>query len=831
MITMTDQDMENLSELSGRQLHEFCLYWNSGPVSDGSENIRKGSMINSDRDYRKGYYRRHRLSDGWHLYDHKLGDLVILCDEDEKIRLKGNREEIIGLLRNMVYTGRALRNIPDREYGLVLSGGGAKGAFEIGVWRWLEKTGLIHRIRGISGTSVGALNSALFSCSTLEEAEEIWRSIRQEDLTHINPEAIKKAAEALLKMIVRTAMRPVSLNLPMVIKDLLPLAGETFFSQARLSEIADQVLSRQLPENMVVYSCVARQSLQVQTEPAPELAIGSFHNADYYCLNNRDKDDIKKLVLASAALPFVYDSVKINHFEYRDGGCRDNTPYMPLVKAGFKKLIVVHLAERKRTDPTVEMVENTILFHVYPSVRAKQVIDTIRITDRSTEDWINDGEQSAAEQLGPLLKNKELTLPDNLEPLLGKEYTMGRFDIENFNYEEAFNQVQNEVGRPNILVCGPTGVGKSTLIRDLFRLVDLDGPEIGDQGRARTTGIHAYSPAGSPMVLFDSQGYTIGADEQRFMKDVIGTVGDRFRKNPEDMSEHIHEVWYCVAAPANRFYEADENMIREIRKKYPTPVMIILTKVDESEEESIGCLRKTIEEKIPDIDIFTYACDEKTAGWDEDLKKKFVQKEEITDWALRHLDESLRAGFIPAIKKSLEVKRQYVCGKTIPRYVGLAAGAVAATSFINIPFSDSVPLMGLQVKMSYDIINGYGISAEGQKIAANLLGTSAVSFLGRRLAASLIRVIPLAGNIFNATVNTTVAASVTAVLGLAIALVCEQYLAACVDSNGAENLPFAQYMNSERLMEAVKYVNDHKKELNFQEIIMKALKTGTDPEV
>ena len=141
MITMADQDMENLSELSGRQLHQFCLYWNSGPVSDGSENIRKGSMINSDRDYRKGYYRRHRLSDGWHLYDHKLGDLVILCDEDEKIRLKGNREEIIGLLRNMVYTGRALRNIPDREYGLVLSGGGAKGAFEIGVWRRPKKSG------------------------------------------------------------------------------------------------------------------------------------------------------------------------------------------------------------------------------------------------------------------------------------------------------------------------------------------------------------------------------------------------------------------------------------------------------------------------------------------------------------------------------------------------------------------------------------------------------------------------------------------------------------------------------------------------------------------
>ena len=131
MITMTDQDMEKLSELTGWQLHEFCLYWNPGPVRDGSENIRKGSMINSDRDYRKGYYRRHRLSDGWHLYDHKLGDLVILCDEDEKIRLKGNREEIIGLLRNMVYTRRALRNIHFRRRAqqcplLLLHAGGGR---------------------------------------------------------------------------------------------------------------------------------------------------------------------------------------------------------------------------------------------------------------------------------------------------------------------------------------------------------------------------------------------------------------------------------------------------------------------------------------------------------------------------------------------------------------------------------------------------------------------------------------------------------------------------------------------------------------------------------
>jgi uncharacterized protein (DUF697 family) len=138
--------------------------------------------------------------------------------------------------------------------------------------------------------------------------------------------------------------------------------------------------------------------------------------------------------------------------------------------------------------------------------------------------------------------------------------------------------------------------------------------------------------------------------------------------------------------------------------------------------------------------------------------------------------------------------------------------------------------MALQLKMSNEIIKGYGIRAEGQKLAADLLGTSAVTILGRTLAANLVKVIPLAGNIINATVNTTVAASVTAVLGFAVALVCEQYLAACVDSNGAENLPFAQYMNSDRLKEAVKYVTENKGEFNIQEIIARAQKTDGTPE-
>ena len=46
-----------------------------------------------------------------------------------------------------------------KEYGLVLDGGGARGAYQIGAWKALAEAGV--RIRGIAGTSVGALNGAL----------------------------------------------------------------------------------------------------------------------------------------------------------------------------------------------------------------------------------------------------------------------------------------------------------------------------------------------------------------------------------------------------------------------------------------------------------------------------------------------------------------------------------------------------------------------------------------------------------------------------------------------------------------------------------------------
>ena len=64
--------------------------------------------------------------------------------------------------------------VDENSWGLVLSGGGGKGAYQVGVWRALCELGWDTRIKAISGASVGALNAVLLSSVSEPHAEVIW---------------------------------------------------------------------------------------------------------------------------------------------------------------------------------------------------------------------------------------------------------------------------------------------------------------------------------------------------------------------------------------------------------------------------------------------------------------------------------------------------------------------------------------------------------------------------------------------------------------------------------------------------------------------------------
>ena len=64
--------------------------------------------------------------------------------------------------------------------GLVLAGGGAKGSYQVGVYKAL--TELDWRPGVIAGTSVGCLNGALFALDDWELAQEMWQTIGDEQV-------------------------------------------------------------------------------------------------------------------------------------------------------------------------------------------------------------------------------------------------------------------------------------------------------------------------------------------------------------------------------------------------------------------------------------------------------------------------------------------------------------------------------------------------------------------------------------------------------------------------------------------------------------------------
>ena len=98
-------------------------------------------------------------------------------------------------------------NAPVRA--LVLAGGGARGSYQVGVWRALTELGWRPGI--ITGTSVGSLNGAMFALDLYETARDMWLTIRSQDVMEL-PEQNADLSElhAFLRDVVRQGGMDVS---------------------------------------------------------------------------------------------------------------------------------------------------------------------------------------------------------------------------------------------------------------------------------------------------------------------------------------------------------------------------------------------------------------------------------------------------------------------------------------------------------------------------------------------------------------------------------------------------------------------------------------------
>lgn len=202
-----------------------------------------------------------------------------------------------------------------KGYGLVLAGGGTKGAYEVGAWKALKE--LEIDISAIVGTSIGAINGALFLQDDYDKVLELYDNIRFEDLVKLSEENKMSegnifSTENIIKFTKEFTRNRGLENAPM--RDLMK----------KYIDI-DKVYNSKIDYGMVTTSIdMKNKSLEVFKEDI-------------------NKEELYEYILASACFP-IFKPQKIGDKQYLDGGMHDNVPVNMLLNKGYKNIIVIDIS-------------------------------------------------------------------------------------------------------------------------------------------------------------------------------------------------------------------------------------------------------------------------------------------------------------------------------------------------------------------------------------------------------------------------------------------------------------------------------------------------------
>ena len=190
---------------------------------------------------------------------------------------------------------------------LVLAGGGARGSYQVGVWRALTELGWNPQI--LTGTSVGSLNGAMFALDLYETARDMWTSIRSQDVMEL-PEETRNLTE--LHQFLRDVVRAGGM-------DVTPL-------EEIVERVLDEDALRASPIRFGLVT-VEKRGLKPRELPLEEIPKGK----------------VKDYLLASAACFPALRAKQIDGVQFLDGGYRDNMPTGLAQKMGAEELVCVDL--------------------------------------------------------------------------------------------------------------------------------------------------------------------------------------------------------------------------------------------------------------------------------------------------------------------------------------------------------------------------------------------------------------------------------------------------------------------------------------------------------
>lgn len=312
----------------------------------------------------------------------------------------------------------------------------------------------------------------------------------------------------------------------------------------------------------------------------------------------------------------------------------------------------------------------------------------------------------------------------------------------------------------NIIVAGKTGVGKSTLINNVFR---ENMAEVGI-GKPVTAHIRQICKEGMPLTIYDTRGFELGKDVQsEVKKEIIYTINKGYAS--KDINQVIHCIWYCINTASNRIEPEEIKWLKELSEENnvaQVPIIIVLTQ-SISKKKAEAMRKSLLDENLDVVQIVPVLAEDYEI--DEDYIVKAYGLDTLIEIMAQVLPEEVKDSLMHVQIACLAEKK-----KRARAAVAAASSAAMTAAAAPIPVADSIVLVPTQITMiaSITVIFGYDISRSAiMAILSSTLGAGGATLLGKTVASSLLKLIPGAGTVAGGAISAGTAGAITAALGMA----------------------------------------------------------------
>jgi len=293
---------------------------------------------------------------------------------------------------------------------LVFSGGGARGAYEAGVVRYLveelpKRVGHPINFDILCGTSVGAIHACYMGATHQQgpsrglQLVDFWRKMRLEEVLPFSRSDLFR-----------------------VVRRALGRRKHDEFGAGNAPDRIYGMLNTQPLERMVVRAVPWRRirsnvnagHVQAVCVAATEIATGRvvvFLESGDRALPGwtRDPSVVPRIThlrpthaLASAAIPLLFPAVRINNTYYADGGLRLNTPLSPALRLGADRVLVVALRPHARHAHAATLARHRVEDYASPFYMFGKILNSMLLDHLDTDlarmrvmnDMIRDGESA-----------------------------------------------------------------------------------------------------------------------------------------------------------------------------------------------------------------------------------------------------------------------------------------------------------------------------------------------------------------------------------------------------------------------------------------------------